>query len=111
MSLSPLSQTTGVLYHVTPAENARSIEASGIDPKYSRGKMRAVWLVNKGNILWSVAHVSSQHHAPVDELVICACLIDWSDMKRMNRVGFYYTYEIVIVESISPAIFFIEGDK
>ncbi len=109
--LSSQSETTGVLYHVTRAEVAHLIEQEGIDPAKSRGKMQASWYVRKNEIQWSICHVSSQHHTSVDELVICAVLVDWKDMRRMNRPGFYYTYEVYRPESISPAIFFIEGDK
>lgn len=109
--LNPLSGTTGVLYHVTPCENAISIDRSGILPMYSKGNMAASWYVRRSEILWALAHTSARHSVATDQLCVCAVVVEWDKMKRTARPGFYYTYETYLVESISPAIMFIEADK
>jgi hypothetical protein len=109
--LSPLSGSTGVLFHITPEENAQSIDTSGILPMYSKGKMQVSWYVRRSEILWALAHTSSRHDLPTNRLVVCAVVIEWEKVKRTSRQGFYYTYERYFVESISPAVMFIEQDK
>ncbi len=109
--LSHLSGLTGVLYHVSPEENAQSIDISGVLPMYSKGKMTVSWYVRRADIVWALAHMSARHNVPCDKLIVCAVVIEWKHMKRTSRPGFYYTYERYLVESISPAIMFIEQDK
>jgi hypothetical protein len=108
-----MTKGTGVLFHVTPESNAGSILTYGIIPSYSTGKWKVSWYVSgkKENILWSIAHVSASKHVDVSSLVVCAVAIDWHSMKRTARPGFYYTYSSYRVESISPAIMFIEMEK
>lgn len=102
-------QGTGVLYHVTPTVNIDSIDAEGINPLYAKGKMSASWYVRQSEITWAICHVSLRHNIPVNEITVCATLIDWSDMKRTARMGRYYTAKVYHPESFSPASFFVES--
>jgi hypothetical protein len=102
---------TGVLYHVTTSSSVTSISENGISPKYSQGKLKVAWYVNRQNINWSLIHVSAHKLAHIGDLYVCAVMAYWPEIKRTARHGFYYTYETYQVESISPAIMFVEMDK
>lgn len=98
-----------VVYHVTPEENVFLINKNGIDPRYSRGKMKASWYVSRRNIEWAIIHTSVGHHEPIENLVVCAVHVMGNDMYKFNRPGFYYTYKAHQIESASPAMFFLHS--
>jgi hypothetical protein len=108
--MSGVRTGTAVLYHVTPAENTRSILEGGISPDYHTGRLAASWYVRKQDINWSIIHVSNSHYESVANLAVCAVLVDWEKMKRTNRPGFYYTFETYTPESVTPAILFVDRD-
>lgn len=105
----PIFNGTGVLYHVTPTEHIDSIDGEGIDPSYSRGKLKASWYVNKQNIQWAILHVSLKYNVPVRDITVCATLIDWEHMRRTCQPGRYFTQHLYHPESFTPASFFIEN--
>lgn len=98
-----------VVYHVTPDWNVQSINETGIDPSHSRGKMKASWYVSKQHIEWAIIHTSVGHSTLIDELVVCATLVQGEDMYRFNRPGFYYTFKVHQIESATPALFFLHS--
>lgn len=100
---------TAIVYHVTPDENVFSINVSGIDPAKARGKMRASWFVSKNNIEWAAIHASVQHGVTPDNLSICACLIDATALYKFFKPGFYYCYQVVTPESITPLMFLLHN--
>lgn len=98
----------GVLYHVTIGSNIDSIWANGIDPNYSKGKFDASWYVTKENLLWSILHVADRHDCELDDIYICAVVIDWRSMRRTNKPGRYFTTQCFKVETVTPARWFVE---
>lgn len=58
------------LYHVTPNTTHDSITRQGVEPIYSRGKMRVSWWVDRSRLMWAIAHVSAKHQVSVDKLDI-----------------------------------------
>jgi hypothetical protein len=106
-----LQGDTGILYHVTTAKDVMNIWDVGVDPQYSRGKLEASWYINKHNILWAIAHVSARHQVSVDQLYVCAVLIEWKSMRRTARPGFYYTLRTFRVENLSPAEWYLNQEE
>jgi len=102
---------SAILYHVTPAENTFAILKAGVDPAFSVGKLKAAWYVSRHNIEWALLHCSARHIVPVNDLAVCATLVQWDDMKRTNRKGVFYTFVVYTPENVSPAAFFVEGDE
>lgn len=105
----PFEGTT-VVYHITPAENTRSILLNGLDPTYAKGKMQAVWYVSKYNIEWAAIHTSERHHVLPDDLVICAVLVERASLHKFFKPGFYYTFSLYDVESVTPLMFFLHNE-
>lgn len=101
-------QGTAVLYHVTIADNVQSILETGIQPKYSRGKLKASWYVNKSNIQWAILHVASRHHEYIENVVVIAVAEDWTAFKRTNKLGVYYSLQDIEAETVSSAGMFID---
>ena len=102
-------QCSMVVYHITVEDFVYSINVRGIDPLYSRGKMKASWYVSKHNIQWAIIHTSVGHHEPVESLVVCAVHVMGKDMFKFNRPGFYYTFKAHVIESATPALFFLHS--
>lgn len=98
-----------VVYHVTPCENVSNILATSLDPTYAKGRMKAVWFVSRGNIEWAIIHCSVAHHCMPDDLSVCACLVDGSQLHKFFKPGFYYTFDNVEIESATPAMFFLHN--
>lgn len=51
------------LYHTTPIANAGSITATGIDPAFSTGARKEVWLHCWSKLPWAIAHVAAKYQA------------------------------------------------
>jgi len=80
------------LYHVTPNTTRDSITRQGVEPIYSRGKMRVSWWVDRSRLMWALAHVSAKHQVSVDKLDIWVT----TDKQIKNRhrsawQGVFYT--------------------
>jgi len=99
----------GTFYHVTTGDALASIFSHGIDPSYSKGKLKVTWLVSRYKIAWAILHVSYSHQAIVDDIYVCRVNVDWGAIKRSNKAGVVYTYDLLPVDDISPAMWFAEG--
>lgn len=100
----------GILYHVTIGSNVDSIWDNGIDPAYSKGKFDASWYVTKDNILWAILHVADRHDCKLDDIFVCAVLVDWKSMRRTNAPGRYYTKRTFQPETVNPARWFVDNE-
>jgi len=98
-----------VLFHVTPAVNTLSILCDGLDPRFSTGKMHAVWLVSKSRIEWSAIHVSLSKHTLPEDLSVCAVPVQGYQVHKFFKVGFYYSFDTLQVESITPLMFVLHS--
>lgn len=65
-------QTPKYLFHVTPDFNCASIETHGIDArqKFKRRKDDRNYFVAADKVAWAIAHVSSRHDTPVDNIAV-----------------------------------------
>lgn len=106
-----LSGDTRILFHITPTKNLQSIYENGVCPEFSTGKLDASWYVNKHGVLWAIAHVSARHNISVNEISVCAVLIEWKSMRRTARPGFYYTIKNFTIENASPAEWYISPEE
>lgn len=100
-----------VLYHVTPASNLASIYESGLQPNYSEGLMKVVWLVGKRNIVWAIAHCSNRHSESVDNLAVMTIPIDDQKIVRFATSGLFYCKHIIQVENHAIAALFIPAES
>lgn len=96
-----------VLYHVTPNHNIGSIYESGLNPLYSTGMIKAVWMVTKRNILWAIAHCSARHSVSADDLVVFTVPADGYTIVRFPTTGLYYCKQVIQVENHAVATLFI----
>lgn len=100
-----------VLYHITPSENVSSIYESGLQPSYSTGFMKAVWLVGKRNIVWALAHCSNRHGTSVDNLCVMTVVTDNQKVTRFATSGLFYCKDIIHVENHAIAELFIPAES
>lgn len=100
-----------VLYHITPSENVASIYESGLQPSYSTGFMKSVWLVNKRNIVWALAHCSNRHSVSVDNLSVTTINTDDQKIVRFATSGLFYCKHIIQVENHATAELFIPSES
>lgn len=98
----------GILYHITTSDCLDNIWGNGIDPAYSQSKFQASWFVTKGQINWAVCHVAYRHDCKLDDIWVCAVLIEWKCMRRTAKPGRYYTTSTFKIENASPARWFID---
>ena len=50
-----------ILYHATPKSNLKSIEANGLQPRRSTGKIKGVWLHTASRRHWAILHTMKRH--------------------------------------------------
>jgi len=96
-----------VVYHVTPAENVPSIQEIGVHPKHSLGKRPAVWFVARFRIEWAIIHASNRHGVSVDDMAICAALVDGRHLTKQGMPGVYFSSIPIMIESAKPVYFFL----
>jgi len=75
------------LYHVSPSENNSSIFEGGIDPAYSKGKLKASWFVNDDMLMWAIAHVSGRHSVNANLISVWIADIPETSTKRTRWTG------------------------
>lgn len=79
-----------VLYHATSKVNLASIQEQGLliskaDPA---AKLKAVWMVSKSNIEWSILHCQRKHKVMLEDVVVIEVKVHHSTVTRFKR-GFY----------------------
>jgi hypothetical protein len=91
--------TVSTLFHATPARNLRSIFRTGLQPALATGKLKAVWLHEKGMRRWAVAHVADRHSTPVRQLAVIEVRIPRADLRR-NRSGVWTCARVIRPDEI-----------
>ena len=80
------------LYHATPRRNLDSIKATGIDPKYSTGKIVAVWMHTKGRREWAILHTQRWHDET--DIVVIEIEVPRAKLRRRGK-GLWSCSDIV----------------
>jgi hypothetical protein len=58
------------LYHISPVKNHASILKAGVEPMFSKGANRHVWMVDFTRLSWALAHCALRHDCKVDDLEV-----------------------------------------
>ena len=90
------------LYHATPKSNLDSIFADGLDPAFSTGKAKVIWLHTKSRRHWAIAHVQKRHRCNLDEVVLIEVNVPRSRLQRRWR-GLWTTTETLMEFTITEA--------
>lgn len=77
------------LYHVTHRRNIASIRRVGVDPAFSRGRMRCVYVVRGDRIGWAVAHCIARHDWTPKSLVVLEVVTSGLDAQRTHVAGVF----------------------
>ena len=80
------------LYHATLKANLDSIREKGINPEFSQGKERVIWLHTASRIHWAIAHTQKRHGGTLADIIIIEVSIPRSRIKRRWR-GLWTTTE------------------
>lgn len=102
ISVKPAPGSMLTLYHVSPASRD-SIVRYGLLPERSRGKLKAVWLVDRHMLTWAIAHTAFRHDVTIDSLFIYICHISERVVRSTRWPGIYYTTAVVAVQDQFPA--------
>lgn len=100
------------LYHVTPTKNVLSILTRGLDPEFSRGKRKTVWVCEYPKLHWALAHVSYKHETAVSDLTVFMFSKDINDVIKTAWRGVYNYNGIITVshESIIETATIVESE-
>ena len=79
-----------ILYHATPKSNLKSIEANGLQPRRSKGKIKGVWLHTASRRHWAILHTQQRHKS--QEIVLLEVNVSRSRITRKQR-GIWYATE------------------
>ena len=80
------------LYHATLKSNVESITEKGIDPSFSKGAEKVIWLHTAGRREWAILHATQRHKCEVSEVVIITVNVPRSKLRRRWR-GLWTTAE------------------
>jgi len=73
------------LWHISPMMNVDSILWSGIDPRYSTGKLERCWYVKWWGIAWALAHISMKKRIPIWQLACFRVRVPQESVTHFNR--------------------------
>jgi hypothetical protein len=76
-----------VYYHATSRHNLTSILEHGLlvskaDPS---AKLKAVWMVSKSNIAWSILHCQRKHKVALEDVVVIEIRLHHSSVIRFKK--------------------------
>lgn len=83
------------LQHTTLRKNLRSILKNGIQTRYSKGKLPAVWLHAPDKTFWAFLHVVKRHGGDVHDVVTIDVDVPDDMLRCSSVVGLFYTLEDV----------------
>lgn len=83
------------LYHATLRENLDSIMARGIDPAFSKGKLKACWFHTSSKSAWAILHTQKRHRST--DIIIIEVEIPRAWITR-RRTGLWSCSETVNAE-------------
>ena len=80
------------LYHATLKSNLESIRQHGINPDFSQGKQKVIWLHTASRTHWAILHILKRHNSSIDEIIIIQVEIPRKRLRRRRR-GLWTTTE------------------
>ena len=96
------------LYHATLKSNLTSITEKGIDPSFSKGAEKVIWLHTAGKREWAILHTTQRHQCEVAEVMILTVNVPRSKIRRRWR-GLWTTAETLkTVDDFTDATEFAE---
>lgn len=82
------------LYHTTLKTNLDSIRDKGLDPAFSQGAEKVVWLHTKSRSEWAILHVLKRHKCTIDDIIVIEVNVSRSKLRRRWR-GLWTTSETI----------------
>lgn len=74
-----------ILYHATLKRKLDSIQKHGLNPDFSKGAEKVIWLHTRSRTHWAIAHVQKRHKVNLSDVVIITVNIPRSRLKRRWR--------------------------
>jgi hypothetical protein len=100
-----MSSTLKVLYHCTSAENYLKIVATGgINPKYSKGKIKRCYYCDKEEIPWAISHSMWRHDWKVEQVMVLRIKAKAHDFCRAGRWPFWATQIVYSPFAVESAV-------
>lgn len=82
------------LYHATLKSNLDSINEKGIDPSFSKGAEKVIYLHTASRTEWAILHMLKRHRCSIDEIIIIEVNVPRGKLRRRWR-GLWSTTEII----------------
>ena len=96
------------LYHATLKSNLDSITEKGINPEFSKGAEKVIWLHTAGRTEWAILHTLKRHRCSIDAVVILTVNVPRSQLRRRWRGLWTTTETLKAFVSITEAEAFAE---
>jgi len=91
------------MFHVTMKKNLEGINASGINPAMSQGKLLVSWYVELPMIEWAIAHVAKKHKVKIGEIVVLKCDIYRDELIKTKWSHVWAHREVCIPDGLMTA--------
>jgi hypothetical protein len=96
-----------LLAHATPIARLASIYRWGLNPAFSQGALKCVWLHTPGRSPWAAVHVARRHNVAASAVVVLRVLVARRWLRR-NRRGVWTCNRIIPASCfvcVRPAVF------
>lgn len=74
-----------ILYHATPKANLDSIQQHGLNPDFSKGAEKVIWLHTASRREWAILHTQRRHNLQLSEVLVLRVDVPRSKLKRRWR--------------------------
>ena len=74
-----------ILYHATLKRNLDSILQTGLNPEYSKGKERVIYLHTASRRHWAILHTATRHSASLYDILIIEVNVPRGKLRRRRR--------------------------
>ena len=84
-----------LVHHATLERLLPSIHATGLDPRRSKTKRRAVYLHTAGMSTWAMLHAVRRHGGRIEEVCIIDVDMPRSWLRRTGKRGLWYCQQVI----------------
>lgn len=83
-----------VLFHVTHRLRINHVLANGLNPKYSRGRKKRVWLCAPAMLGWVCRHLGDQRRWSIEDMRVVQVVMDAAEVRKI-RPGIFTSYIVI----------------
>lgn len=100
-----------IAYHTTLKQRLPSILRDGLQGRFARGKLRAVWVATSRRDGWCLKHMVVNHGADLEDVVRLKVDVPRSWCRRWGKGVWYCLRDVPVSRILSVATFGVTSER